>query len=57
MFEAQLVQKGQATLRIFQELIKLEFDKVVSSIQHKEDASRRKQINGLIADVLSKNDA
>jgi len=37
--------------------MRLEFDKVTRSIQKKDEEGTRKKVNGMIADILSKNDS
>ena len=66
IFEVQLIAKQQSSVRIFQELLILEFDKILHSIYHKsvngtggtqaELEAKRSQINKVIADILIRND-
>eukprot|EP00347_Sterkiella_histriomuscorum_P011245 403373188 len=64
LFELQLTQKQNASVKVFEELMVLEFDKILQSIYFKAQQNqnqidldrKRNEINKLIADILNRND-
>jgi hypothetical protein len=63
VFELQLISRQTAAIRVFEELMTLEYDKILQSIYSKNQGgsqarleAKRKEINQLMNEILQRND-